>query len=321
MITSDQRIALYLFLGGIAIFLALDFFVVLRIVLKKISRAAREKQSVYDSRALKIITVALNTLAVACILWAFFVEPYRIEVTSTTIRSAQLAGTGTPFRVVQISDFHIDGNGPNERALPGIVNALEPDLILITGDYLNNAAAAGVLVKLLKALRAKRDGGILAVTGNWEALVDSKRAFEAAGIPMLNDESREFALGNGRSLWVTGVSYDKGLTAATITRLPREDYRIFMYHVLEPNLCEMFSKSGSIDLYLAGHTHGGQVRVPFVGPILTLAPYGRRYAAGHYRIGETDVYVNRGIGMEGGRAPRLRFWCRPEVTVIDLTGP
>ena len=75
-----------------------------------------------------------------------------------------------------------------------------------------------------------------------------------------------------------------------------------------------------VDLQLSGHTHGGQVRLPLYGALLTLSAMGKRFEAGLYRLGEMALYVNRGLGMEGGAAPRVRFLCRPEITVFDLLG-
>ena len=72
------------------------------------------------------------------------------------------------------------------------------------------------------------------------------------------------------------------------------------------------------DLCLAGHIHGGQVRLPWYGAIVTLSKTGKKYEAGLYRVKDTWLYVNRGIGMEGSCAPRVRFNCRPEVTVLDM---
>ena len=76
----------------------------------------------------------------------------------------------------------------------------------------------------------------------------------------------------------------------------------------------------NIDLYLAGHTHGGQVALPFYGALVTLAATGKKYESGLHQLGNTYIYTNRGIGMEGGRAPRVRFCARPEVTVFDIVG-
>jgi predicted MPP superfamily phosphohydrolase len=88
-----------------------------------------------------------------------------------------------------------------------------------------------------------------------------------------------------------------------------------LYH--KPDLVPEIS-ARRFDLYLTGHTHGGQVALPVYGALITLSKFGKRYESGLYREGETAIYVNRGIGMEGGAAPRVRFCAKPELTVIEL---
>jgi hypothetical protein len=90
---------------------------------------------------------------------------------------------------------------------------------------------------------------------------------------------------------------------------------VLLYHAPDPIL-EM--ADAGVDVVLSGHTHGGQVRLPFYGALITLARHGKRFDMGLYRVKETWLYVSRGLGMEGGLAPRVRFLARPEITVIDL---
>jgi hypothetical protein len=90
---------------------------------------------------------------------------------------------------------------------------------------------------------------------------------------------------------------------------------VLLYHY--PDEIALAAAQG-VDLYLAGHTHGGQVRIPWYGAVITLTRTGKRFEWGPYAMGDTRMYVNRGIGMEGGTAPRVRFLARPEVTVFDL---
>ena len=108
--------------------------------------------------------------------------------------------------------------------------------------------------------------------------------------------------GSGFLLQVT-----KGLSA--------ERFGVLLHHY--PDLIEEPAVS-KVDLYLTGHTHGGQVALPLYGALITLSKHGKRYEAGKYVVGDTILYVNRGIGMEGGRVPRVRFWARPEITVFDI---
>jgi predicted MPP superfamily phosphohydrolase len=93
---------------------------------------------------------------------------------------------------------------------------------------------------------------------------------------------------------------------------------VLLYH--SPELIPFASKLG-IDLYLCGHTHGGQVRLPFYGAVLTSSELGKQYDMGYYRLRDTHLYVSRGIGMEGMGAPRVRFLCPPEITLFSIQGP
>jgi predicted MPP superfamily phosphohydrolase len=106
--------------------------------------------------------------------------------------------------------------------------------------------------------------------------------------------------------------------AAISTQLPRDAVRVLLYH--SPELIPFATELG-IDLYLCGHTHGGQVRLPGYGAILTSSELGKQYDMGYYRSGDTHLYVSRGIGMEGLGAPRVRFLCPPEITLFSMQGP
>ena len=91
---------------------------------------------------------------------------------------------------------------------------------------------------------------------------------------------------------------------------------MLLYHT--PDLMPQASALG-MDLYLAGHTHGGQWRLPGFGSIFTSSRYGKRYEMGLYREGDTVLYVSRGMGMEGFGMPRARLFCPPEVVSITLS--
>ena len=99
-----------------------------------------------------------------------------------------------------------------------------------------------------------------------------------------------------------------------IASMPPDAFKIFLYHY--PDLIKNAAVQ-NVDLYCAGHTHGGQVALPLYGAIITFSKFGKQYEAGLYREGATWLYVNRGVGLEGGSAPRVRFWARPELTIIE----
>jgi uncharacterized protein len=104
---------------------------------------------------------------------------------------------------------------------------------------------------------------------------------------------------------------------ALLAQAPTDAFTLLLFHT--PDLMPQAAALG-VDLYFAGHTHGGQWRVPGFGAILTSSHYWKRYEAGHYREGTTHLYVSRGLGMEGFGAPRARFFCPPEVVSVTLSG-
>jgi predicted MPP superfamily phosphohydrolase len=126
-------------------------------------------------------------------------------------------------------------------------------------------------------------------------------------------------VGNG-VLYLAGVKidrsgHDRTVLSELMQQAPPGAYSILLYH--SPDLIEAAAQNG-VDLYLAGHTHGGQVRFPFIGAVITLSAYRRKYASGLHTLGPTTLYTSRGLGMEGLHLPRARLLCPPEIVVIDL---
>jgi hypothetical protein len=99
--------------------------------------------------------------------------------------------------------------------------------------------------------------------------------------------------------------------------ITNNQFTILLYH--SPDLLYEASDAG-IDLQLSGHTHGGQVRLPFFGALFSGSLYGKEFESGRYQVGGTTLYVSRGIGMEGAGAPRVRFLCPPEIILWEIEG-
>jgi predicted MPP superfamily phosphohydrolase len=119
----------------------------------------------------------------------------------------------------------------------------------------------------------------------------------------------------GTALRLAGVPVGRERQiGAILDAVPAGDFLVLLHHYPD----EILGVAGRVDLYCAGHIHGGQIALPFYGALVTLSRLGKRFEAGLYRVGATWLYVNRGIGMEGGRIPRVRFCARPEVTVIEV---
>ena len=121
----------------------------------------------------------------------------------------------------------------------------------------------------------------------------------------------------GATVWISGIGVDHLRELPKLLNdVPEKTFSIFLHHYPD----EIYEVAGKVDLYCAGHTHGGQVALPLYGALITLARYGKKFESGLYSVGATHLYINRGIGMEGGISPRVRFWSRPEITVYEITG-
>lgn len=260
------------------------------------------------------ITVALAAFGIGCIAYGYFVEPYWPEVTHVRLESGKIPRGSRPIRIVHLSDFHSDPKPRLEQRIPDLVATQRPDVIVFTGDAVNGPEGLpnfkGCLIRLAHIAPT------FVVRGNFDVLTYAKLDFFGdTGARELNGTAERLVI-NGTELWIAGVglSYENRISDA-LGAIPPGSLAVFLYHT--PDQIEAVAGRG-VDLYLAGHTHGGQIRVPFYGALVVLSEYGKRFEAGLHRVGQTWLYVNRGIGMEGFSAPRVRFLSRPEITVIEL---
>lgn len=242
-----------------------------------------------------------------------FVEPYRPVVTHVRILTPKLAKGARPVRIVQISDLHSDPRPRLEERLPGIIAAQSPNLIVFTGDAINSPRGLPVFQACMVKLAALAP--TFAVKGNWDTWFWSDlRPFDIEGVHELDGNGTTVTV-HGSTIWIGGLAVGHEREARrTLEARPADLFGVFLYHY--PDLMPEAASTG-IDLYCAGHTHGGQVALPIYGALITFSRFGKRYESGLYHEGSTWLYVNRGIGMEGGM-PRVRFWARPEITVIDV---
>jgi len=255
-------------------------------------------------------------LGVLCIAWGF-VEPWLPEVVHVRIESAKLAPGARPVRIVHLSDIHCDPEPRLEEILPDLVAAEEPDLVVFTGDAVNEPAGLPVFRKAMQALT--KVAPVFAVKGNWDVWYFRElERFDGTDVRALDGDAEVVDAG-GTRVRVAGLAYDheEDLDRALGGAAPG-DLSVLLYHT--PDLVpDLAARAAPPDLYLCGHTHGGQVRLPFYGAVITLSRLGKAYEAGLYALAKgTRLYVNRGLGMEGGPAPRVRFLCRPEITVLEI---
>ncbi|MBN1362080.1 MAG: metallophosphoesterase [Sedimentisphaerales bacterium] len=259
-----------------------------------------------------IVLHVLVAVMVVCMLYGFLVEPRWIETTFVTLHTPKLKDTS--FRIVQISDLHCDTTGRSEARAVQIINALKPDIVVATGDYLNDASALGLLRNTLRGLQAPL--GVFAVTGNFESSHWSHLdLFAWTDVHLLRQSTVTLTKGD-ESITLSGLDIDRAAACwDLLADLPRERFNVFLYH--KPDLIEAVCHL-PVDLYLCGHTHGGQVALPFYGALVTFSKFGKKYESGRYRVGDTVLYVNRGLGLEPRPAPQVRFLARPEISVFDI---
>jgi predicted MPP superfamily phosphohydrolase len=311
MITMSLReqISLLIFLLVVLTVYGLEALLLARYLLAKV-RPRAGRRTLRSRPAL--VLHALAAVGIICLLYGWFIEPYWIDVNVMTIRTAKLHSAG--FRVVQISDLHCDRKPRNEEKALHIVNALKPDIVVATGDYLNHASALPRLREMLSRLDAPL--GKFAVTGNfethrWSAL----DVLDGTGFHWLDQETVVVSKG-ADYIGIFGMDFLRSdRSGESMPSLPGERFDIFLFHT--PDLIEDINSLG-IDLYLCGHTHGGQVALPGYGALITLSKFGKKYESGLYRVGETTLYVNRGLGLEPSPGPPVRFLARPEVAVFDI---
>jgi uncharacterized protein len=309
---EDFRVLLFLSL--IVIIYVLAVGIVIRLLLEKLNLLTLSKSPA--QRWLRRIVLTLAGIGLLCVAYGYFVEPYWLSVSHIRINSSKLPRGSQPVRIVHISDLHSDPKPRLERRLAQAIAAERPDIIVFTGDSVNSPAGLPVFRECLTEVA--KIAPTFVVKGNWDAWYWFQLdLFEGTGVHELNGNSFQVNV-NGLPIWVAGVSVEnERMMEQAISSIPPNAFKIFLYHY--PDLIREVAKE-KVDLYCAGHTHGGQVALPLYGAIVTLSKYGKQYEAGLYREGETWLYVNRGIGMEGGYSPRVRFWARPEVTVIEV-GP
>ena len=257
-----------------------------------------------------MMRVILSTLAavvgLAVAVDGFLIEPYRIEVTHSSVQ----APLSRPLKIAHLSDLHTSGLGRHERKLLLLLDAERPDVIVITGDTVTWGRRYDGIRPLLSRLHAPL--GVWLVRGNWEneRLPRDERAFYSQlGIHFLLNEASPIR----PDVWIAGLDDPSTGTPNLDTALktvPQGAYVIAAFHA--PVFFDDIA--GQVPLVLAGHTHGGQVRLPLV-PVFWLPRGSGRFLEGWYTERGSRMYVSRGIGTT---FLPVRFLCPPELVIITV---
>ena len=251
------------------------------------------------------------------------VERYWIQTVRRDVVLPNLAPEMDGFRIAQLSDLHLEPWTKAEQIAEAVAltNALKPDLIVITGDFVTNSVKpAGPLAEILSALDAPY--GVLGCMGNhdvWHQPAILTHFLRERHIEILRNQGMTLQTERG-TLFIAGVD-SAWADLANVKEALREWDGAGPLLVLahEPDTADRIAHTGISALQLSGHTHGGQVCLPGLSPIaLALPSWGKKYTQGYHRVGNLQLYVNRGIGCVG--LP-VRFACPPEVTEITLRSP
>ena len=269
-------------------------------------------------------TAGLGAVAAAD---GFLIAPHIPVAENINIRLPRLPEAFHGFRIVLMGDLHFGpyiGKAQVERAVR-LGLSLKPDLTILTGDFVSHpllerngpggSRHAEPCAQVLQQLKASPVVSILGNHDHWNDPDIVSEILDNHGLQVLRNQSIPLER-DGQRIWVVGVDdvyeeandLDKALLG-----IPPTETKIVAVH--EPDFADETARH-SIDLQVSGHSHGGQVRIPGYGaPVLPRL--GRKYPIGLNRVGNLQVYTNRGIGMV---TPPVRLNCSPEVTLITLVG-
>lgn len=245
------------------------------------------------------------------------IEPYHVGVTQVEVPLAKLPAAFDGFTLAHISDLHLEGwNHPDHiQSAMEQVAALNTDVIVMTGDYVTDDEPTAETVQAFRYLTGR--GNVYATLGNHDHWVNHRAVrtalLEAGAFLVINDYvilergSDRLYLAGVDDVWERRHRIDRALDG-----IPDESCVVLLAH--EPDYADEVARDGRVSLQLSGHTHGGQVRLPFIGAPM-LPHLGEKYNMGLYTIDALQLFVTRGIGMV---RPFVRFGCPPEIAHITL---
>ena len=266
----------------------------------------------------------LFLLAIGGASYGMLVEPNWLKVENIKLKLPRLPRPFSGFRMAQVSDIHMGGwmNLDRFQHVADVVLAQKPDVLLITGDFLTGHQFNEASERAIKDLAAvlsplAKSMPTFAILGNHDYWTDPKAVREMQGLCGITDLTNSvFKLTrDGQNLHLCGVDdiWEGDVRLDEVeSQLTDGDAAILLAH--EPDFADVSAATGKFDLQISGHSHGGQVVIPFVGPPV-LPHLGRKYPSGLYKVRDMIQYTNRGVGMI---SPAVRFNCLPEITIFTL---
>jgi len=268
--------------------------------------------------------IICGALAGAAFIEGFLREPFQLDVTGLTIASPWLPAGFERMKIAQLSDLHLHHVSRAYRTAIDVIRRERPHLVVITGDLVDHPEQTSACLAFLSDLRAAAGVPVVVVSGNWDHRAFPTKQSIAAWHKHVQAETGIRVLANqnvilrrhGDRMWLVGTDdpyFGHADLDASFKGVPDTAFALVLTHA--PEAFEELAQRPAARLVLAGHTHGGQVRLPFIGAVRVPSRYGTRFARGLSKLGDTFFYVNAGMGMS--HLP-IRFLCRPELTFITL---
>ncbi|MDE0065681.1 MAG: metallophosphoesterase [Acidimicrobiaceae bacterium] len=255
-------------------------------------------------------------------IYATYIEPFWLRVDRVEL---EVKGVSEDIRIGVLADLQTTAIGPYENSAVDRLIEVEPDLVLIPGDLyqIDQDRFDEKIPEFNEMIQRLVDEVpiVLLVSGNTDRIGGLGKIVRGTGARVLNNQIETLEV-NGNTVSVLGITL---FGNERVAQLRAEeiagssvDLRIVLAH--QPDEIRLI-ESTPVDLLVAGHTHGGQIALPFIGPVVTASDVPRHVAAGGlHELHGTPVYVSTGVGRERRTAPQVRFGVRPSIGIIDITG-
>ena len=274
------------------------------------------------------MAVIVSLLVSATVFYSTYIAPFQLGVTHESLAFPGWKADTPPLRVLHIADIHVEFITKRERRLNALIKELTPDVIVFSGDFVNisynqDSTTAQHIRQVIGEWSAPY--GVYCVQGTYTVEPMERVRYFVNGLDnlrLLDNEwvCMETLAGKLNILGMT-TTHKTEKDRVTVQKLaqnaPNEGFRLLVTHA--PDVAPEADTAG-YNLYVCGHTHGGQLRFPIIGAVFSGSALGNRFVMGRYDLEQMTLYTSRGVGLEGMSAPRARFLCPPEIILWELHG-